>query len=137
MTTTRKQRRMPMENQNQTTDRKLEEVEDTSLRARFPMLDKLLRCNDPVKGWAKFLWGIYFLPSGIGAVVIDIICLCVVKCLEEAGRIWRKIIDIVIEKFIGKLLLIAAIAISSFFIFFLIKSGTWQNLFDFCSELLG
>lgn len=126
-----------MENQNQTTDRKLEEVEDTSLRARFPLLDKLLRCNDPVKGWAKFLWGIYFVPSGISAIIADLICLCVVKLLKELGRMWRKIFDVIVEKFIGKVLLIAAIAISGFFIFFLIKSGTWQNLFDFCSELLG
>ncbi len=110
-------------------------VEDTSLRSRFPLLDKLLRCNDPVRGWEKFLWGIYFLPVGILTFVVDCLLWLIVNALREIKYIWRKIFDVIVEKFIGKVLLMAAIAISGFFIYFLIKSGTWQNLFDFCSSL--
>ena len=112
-----------------------ETIEETRLLDQFPVLSKVLSIKTAETTLGKILWCSLLTPSALLGGCVDLILLICITIGHGVKYVVKRIIDAILEKFIGIILLTSAIAISVFFIFFFIKTGLWKNLFDFCYSL--
>ncbi len=103
----------------------------------FPITSRLLNVDCPQGFWAKF----FFVPElCIGCIFtfcIDIVFGWIILNIVRGIKwIAKEIIKVIIESFLAKVLAISAFAIFGFLVFVLIKSGTWEKLYDFCTNAL-
>lgn len=109
--------------------------DETRLLDKFPVLSKVLSIKTAESFVGRFLWLFLLAPGALLGGCVDLILVLFITILKAIKYGTKKIFDTIVEKFIGIIFLISAIAISSFFIFFFIKTGLWKNLFDFCYSL--
>ncbi len=121
------------------------------IHADLPFVDWLKQMEPIGPPWFKIVWPVALIFS---TVAIDFILMDAVICIVRSilwrwlikEVIWKwLILDIITEcvikevfkSFAAKILGLMAFFMFGFFVFWLIKSGKWQDLFEFCSSLWG
>lgn len=119
------------------------------IHADLPFVDWLKQMKPIGPPWFRIVWPVALI---ISTIAIDFVLMDAVICIVRS-ILWRWLIKEVIWKwltlgiitecvikevfksFAAKILGLSAFFVFGFFVFWLIKSGKWQDLFDFVSGL--
>lgn len=103
----------------------------------FPVSSKLLNVECPSGFWAKCLFIPEIVLGCLCTICIDIVfCWIILSLLRCIKWLAKEILEVFVKSFLAKVLAISAFAIFGFLVFVLIKSGTWEKLYDFCTNAL-
>lgn len=105
----------------------------------FPCTSKVLNYEEDCENvWQRCCYYVVFFFVLVLAFVIDFLRLVLFAICKF---IWQQIIinvwDTFLKSFVAKVLTLSALFAFGFLVYWLIKSGKWQILFDMCSALLG